>query len=187
MVTNYNTRLTYKQPLLKTVAVKRDIWKAHNTIKSAWLKHVRIRNQIKFLETCLKQELMPRFLSFRIPRNNKYEVNEIMKMQKQALRRELENASKNLRNQSAALKELIDSTSDKMKLNDNPILRRSIMHSILTVVIEENRIIANRHRKKIERLAFRKGIGVHDIESTIKTIRIKHMMQEHLEACKVSA
>ena len=61
--------------------------KSLEKLEKNWLR-------VKFINSCLKADVIPRFLKFRVPNNGAFDQNSVFEFQKSVLRKELYRAKK---------------------------------------------------------------------------------------------
>ena len=82
--------------LLKKIVQQDGILTIYLDYTAALLKATNCQQRILFLKKCLSNDLIPRFLKFRIPENGCFEATMVQKLQRRLLRRELSEAHRTM-------------------------------------------------------------------------------------------
>ena len=82
--------------LLKKILQQDGIWKIYLDYTAALLKARNCQQRILFLKKCLSNDLIPRFLKFRIPENGCFEATMFHNFQRRLLRREVSEAHRTM-------------------------------------------------------------------------------------------
>ena len=88
-------------------------------------KQLNCRQRIRFLTSCLKNDLIPKFLNFRVPNNGCFEATTVHNFQRRLLRKEISTA----RTQLDTLVEQTPQLRDKVKLAPRHLLPSLITHT----------------------------------------------------------
>ena len=151
---------------LRTLLRRTDKLKLFRKYVDTALKAQNNRMRIAFLKNCLGNDLIPRFLMFRVPPNGCFEQTIVHNFQRRLLRLEVRNA-------------LSDLGKMEEKLNDlRRCCRQEIPSGLLPSVLSHLRrelklnlaTLAQKHRNKLDLLSQRQGKPLSNIEETIKIL-----------------
>ena len=124
-------------------------WHLFSRYKSAVAKYSNNVARINFLSECLKNDIIPKFLKFRVPENGCFEPTIVHNFQKKLLRSELTKA-RLARNQteeklSCARQGVSSAFSDKLLVSVSFYIRQSLKLNF--------ELLRNKHRAKLKKLA----------------------------------
>ena len=116
-------------------------WKEYLHYRKVLRQKENHRLRINFLENCLKANIVPRFLKFRIPVNGCFEDKAVLEFQLRLLRKEIYSARGDLRAALEKLEENRNKLKQKVKVNiipsiilhtryDNRTLRRELVSKL---------------------------------------------------------
>ena len=151
---------------MKKILQQDGIWKIYLDYTAALLKATNCQQRILFLKKCLSNDLIPRFLKFRIPENDCFAATMVHNFQRRLLRRLVSEAhrkmimrSDQLRNARQLLKE---KCTDYLLLSVAWHSRRDTRAERLT--------IHDRHNKKLVALAAEQEKPLRSVGNTVKII-----------------
>ena len=124
--------------------------------------------RVDFLERSIRSDLIPKFLSFRIPNNGAFEPIAVHNFQRRLLRYEMTNATKLVTQHTANLKE----KRELLKTSVPHIMIESIASYCHEEVSLKRLVIKERHQNKLIQMAETQGRPLFGIHDSVKVIDV---------------
>ena len=142
---------------------RNDCWKTYLQYQSALEKVENNNLRLKFIDSCIKSDVIPRFLRFRVPRNGCFDDDSVHTFQKGLLRKELYRAREDLKFARAKL----ETRRDAIKNNVPEKLLPSVaLHSrIKCRTTKSNRTLI--HNKKLLALSEEQEKPLFNVKNTV--------------------
>ena len=155
-----NMLLPYR--LLSCELSRNDCMKTFLQYRNSLIKIEKNSLRVKFLSSCFKADIIPRFLRFRVPNNGTFDQKSVFEFQKGLLRKELHRAKELRRTLNSKLGE---KRGEIQKVVPEKILPSVAFHSRQSTR-EARKDVENIHRKKLLALSEEQERPLFNVKNT---------------------
>ena len=134
--------------LLEGILRKINGFKFYREYRKKRLKLLNMQLRIKFLEKCSRNNIIPRFLSFRVPNNGCFHQATVENFQRRLLKNELRTAKKSLEEHEIN----VATKRQALQMNTPEVLLESIAFYCHEEVELERIVVNERHKNKLIQL-----------------------------------
>ena len=166
IVVTYYSSIFLPYRLLKKTLQQNNVWKLFLVYADVRKKIVHNRERCRFLRACVENDIIPKFLKFRVPSNGCFDDTIVHNFQRRLLREQLSKACKDLEEKEKGLAVARNNLKAQVDVKFMP----SIILFCRIDLTKEMKIVRERHQKKLQMLATEQERPLRNLKNTVKIV-----------------